>query len=830
MDLLKSKEGLVQEVNSLRTKLQSSREQNSVLSDQLLLLQKECKNLLNSISGYEETNHKLSSQVARLNEKNIHLKKKLKQAVTACSDIKKQAESYISSIQSRFYEQMSKMRSSRGGEDTDASCSLSAYNHSSPFKYDSPAISVSERENDSSIARFDSEEIIMAYTQEIRDKQTEISALTKNLETKTLDLENFKMNMKTLRDNFEKRIADKDRNIAGLQQEVRVLHDEIANLRKEGRSSASFEERDSSLSKSISEDYLAQVEVLQTKLASQAKKFENYIRTIANLEKQVQLQMVRASELEMNLKCANDEYLESEQKRKELAAALGLAETRIAELESLKIQQAKVINDQSSRLASSKPADESSTITLLKRSVESLEDDNKKLIEANTYIQNYADSIKKSKDSEILTLKLELSKLQDSDSPSLQKPYPESQDHQYKDLILFIIQSLNETEPQQIKQKLRTLLSSHQEPVQDLKHEISSVFKEFSNKNLTLIAKISNAVQKVNERLGEFIQKLSNQLSSQAFKEKFVVNQIRSYEITTVNECSEKEDESFDEDTLDIKLEQSARRIKELNSELNMLKDLIEQKDDLIHDLELKSDRFRIDKEKRQKENNDLHMKLAELENELRTNKEVFEIADKKKTAMINTLENRISLMKKEIEVQKNSIIAEKEELFDHIIRIEQESKTQTSWYRTQLDELKSKNKNFETILESIESFLGNDFNGDHLDSIKNITTKKRRNSFSFKIFRKSSTKSESGSKNGTPTGSEVLSPNASGTGSVDYMKLHKALEQERLHNVMHCQQIEALRENIRHLEYENSGNTDNKLYQNVRNLIIDILKMLPIM
>ena len=832
MDLLKSKEGLVEDVKSLRSKLQSSREQNSVLSDQLLLLQKECKNLLNSISGYEETNHKLSSQVARLNEKNIHLKKKLKQAVTACSDIKKQAESYISSIQSRFYEQMSKMRSSRGGEDTEASCSLSAYNHSSPFKYDSPAISVSERENDSSIARFDSEEIIMAYTQEIRDKQTEILALTKTLETKTIDLENFKMNMKTLRDNFEKRMAEKDRNIAGLQQEVRVLHEEIGNLRKEGRSSASFEERDSSLSKSIGDDYLAQVEVLQTKLASQAKKFENYIRTIANLEKQVQLQMVRASELEMSLKSANDDCAEAEQQRKELAGALAAAESRIAELESLKIQQAKVINDQSSRLAASKPADESSAVTLLKRSIESLEDDNKKLIEANTYIQSYADSIKKAKDSEILSLKLDLAKLQDSDAPSARNSYSESQEQPYKDLILFIIQSFGESEPQLLIHKLRSTLSSQQEPAQDLRHELSSVFKEFSNKNLTLVAKISNAVQKVNERLGEFIQKLSSQLSSQAFKAKFVVNQIRSYEITTVNECSEKEDESFEEDSLEIKLEQSARRIKELNSELNMLKDLIDQKDDLIHDLELKSDRFRIDKDKRQKENNELHVKVAELENELRTNKEVFDIADKKKTAMISTLENRINSMKKDLEVQKTSIIAEKEELFDHIIRIEQESKTQTSWYRTQLDELKSKNKNQETILESIESLLGNEFNGDHLDSIKNISSKKRRNSFSFKIFRKSSTKSEAGSKNGTPTGSEVLSPSASGTGtgSVDYMKLHKALEQERLHNVMHCQQIEALRENIRHLEYENSGNTDNKLYQNVRNLIIDILKMLPMM
>lgn len=814
----------------MRSKLQSSREQNSVLSDQLLLLQKECKNLLNSISGYEETNHKLSSQVARLNEKNIHLKKKLKQAVTACADIKKQAESYISSIQSRFYEQMSRMRISRNSEETEANYSLSSFNHLNQFKYDSPAISVSERENDSSIARFDSEEIIMAYTQEIRDKQTEISALTKNLETKTLDLENFKMNMKTLRDNFEKRIAEKERNIAALQQELRVLHDEITNLRKEGRNSSSFEDKDSTLSRSISDDYLTQVEVLQTKLSSQAKKFENYIRTIANLEKQVQMQMARVSELEMNLKVAGESNAEMERERMQVAEALASAETRIAELESLKIQQAKVINDQSCRLTSQKPQDESSTITILKRSIEGLEDDNQKLIEANNYIQNYADSIKKSKDSEILSLKLELSKLQDPSSPSLSKSHSDSRENPYKDLIFFIIQSFGESEPQILKSKLQILLSRQQEPSQDLKHEISSIFKEFSNKNLTLIAKISNAMQKVNERLGDFIQKLSSQISSQAFKEKFVVNQIRSYEITTVNECSEKEDESFEEDSLEIKLEQSARRIKELNSELSMLKDLIEQKDDLIHDLGLKSDRFRIDKDKRQKENNELHMKLAELENEVRTSRELFDITEKKKNAMINTLENRISSMRKDIEVQKGAFIAEKEELFDHIIRIEQESKTQTSWYRSQLDELKSKNKNYESILESIETFIGSDFNGDHLDSIKNITSKKRRNSFSFKIFRKSSTKSESGSKNGTPTGSEVLSPSASGTGSVDYMKLHKSLEQERLHNVMHCQQIEALRENIRHLEYENSSNTDNKLYQNVRNLVIEILKMLPIM
>ena len=821
MDMLKSKEGLAEEVKSLRSKLQSSRDQNSVLSDQLLLLQKECKNLLNSISGYEESNHKLSTQVARMTEKNSHLKKKLKQAVTACSDIKKQAESYISSIQARFYEQMSRMSTSRREDDTEASYSVSAFNHSSPFKYDSPAISVSERENDSSIARYDSEEIILAYTQEIRDKQTEISALTKSLENKTLDLENFKMNMRTLRDNFDKRIAEKEKMVGQLQQEVRILHEEINNYKKEGKTRQA---------EGGSEEYLSQIEGLQNKLAGQAKKFENYIRTIANLEKQVQLQMVRVSELETSLKSSNDSISFFEGEKKELSSALSAAERRVNELESLKLQQAKIINDQSARLASNRSFDEPTAIQVLKRNIEELEEDNKKLIEANTFIQNYADTTKRSKDSEIAVLKVELLKLQELDSPHLTKSLSDDKENRYKDLVMFTIQSLGESDPAILLQKLKRLTSAYKESPEDLKTEILVIFKEFSNKNMSLITRISNSVHKVNEHLEKFVKKLNSKLSIQEFRDKLSVNQIRSYEITTVNECSEKEDESFEEDSLEIKLEQSARRIRELNNEINLLKDLLEQKDDLIHDLELKSDRLRNEKEKRIKENNDLHIRVAEVENELRTSKELFEMADKKKTAMINTLENRISSLRKDMEIQKTAVSSEKEELFDHIIRIEQESKTQSSWHRTQMDELKGKIKHFEGVLEGIEGYLGSDFNGDHLESIKNISKKKRSNSFSFKIFKRSSTKSESGSKNGTPTGSEVLSPSASGTTSVDYMKLHKALEQEKLHNVMHVQQIEALRENIRHLEYENSRNTDSKLYQNLRNLLVGILKMLPIM
>jgi hypothetical protein len=123
---------------------------------------------------------------------------------------------------------------------------------------------------------------------------------------------------------------------------------------------------------------------------------------------------------------------------------------------------------------------------------------------------------------------------------------------------------------------------------------------------------------------------------------------------------------------------------------------------------------------------------------------------------------------------------------------------------------------------------LGTDFTGDYIESIRSISSKKRRNSMSFNIFRRSTAKSETGSKNQTPTGSEVLSP--SGSTSADFITLQRNLEQEKTFNILNTQQIEALRENIRHLEYENSKKSDSKIYQNLRSLVIDVIKILPIM
>lgn len=410
MDMLKNKETPGSEIQILRNKLKNTRDQNSILSDQLQLLQKECKDLLSSISTYEEVNHKLSSQVSKLNEKNTQLKKKLRQSITACSDIKKQAEAYISSLQTRFYEQMARtstlVTNKKDSEEIETSYSVNSFNQPGSFRCDSPAISVSERENDSSIARFDSEEIILAYTQEIKDKQTEISNLNKNLERKTVDIEDIKLKFSNFKENYEKKIQEKERLIYNYQQEIKSLKEELGNKRLSNESfgnklSQSVNTKEINSLKNINEDYSSQIESLQAKLNNQSKKFENYIRTIANLEKQIQLQMIKYSELENSYKgvCETAQNTEADKK---------VLENKLAELEMLKIQQAKVINEQSAKI-NNKSGDEGlAYINLLKTQLEDLKEDNKKLLEANEHIQEYGNNIKKIKENEIKAIHQEM--------------------------------------------------------------------------------------------------------------------------------------------------------------------------------------------------------------------------------------------------------------------------------------------------------------------------------------------------------------------------------------------------------------------------------------
>ena len=938
MDMLKSKEGLVAEIQTLRVKLKNSRDQNSILSDQLLLLQKECKNLLNSISTYEDSNHKLVVQGTRLNEKNIQLKKKLKQSIAACSEIKKQAESYISSIQSRFYEQMSRVntlvKNKKDTEENETNYSINSFPQQNPFVCDSPAISVSERENDSSIAIHENEEIILAYTQEIKEKQNEISALSRNLEQKTYDIDNFKSNFQGLKENYEKRIIEKDRIIYNLQQEIKNLNEEIMNYKRTIIDGIEYSKLGQSASEKniqgiryTNEESHTIIENLQMKVANQAKKFDNYIRTIANLEKQVQLQMIKYSDLENSYKSISETLQTIENEKKELLLLVENSEKRMSELEMLKIQQAKVINEQSAKLSGIRSLNESQGILPnYKKKIETLEEENQKLIEKNEYFQKCFNEFKSSNDNEIndqqkeemlakiaeleKQLKEKNQKINETNPSDIiknistdEKNLSTSNNIFWKEVHEYLINEFKEESPEVLLEKLKDLnnsitilyqiyedLDEHShtggltelkniiaeskliklfldefaiagkslgdklETLSDIlkkimtnsdysaesseilleiscnfniKQSVERLIKDFSNNNLSLITKISNSIQKLNLRVGNILEKFKESKQLEDDNEKSFMNQIKDYEITTVNECSEIDDESGSED-YEFKVEMSAKRIKELTEEIIQLNNLIERKDDAIHSLQMKNSKLSKEKEKKIKECYSLENRAAELENNIKTNQEMYEISDKKKTNMITALENRINSMKKDYESLKNSIVFEKDELFDHIIRIEQESKNQVIWYKSQIEDMKKKIKQYENTFNSIEEILGNDFNGDYVESIKNISKKKRKGSMSFNIFRKSSTKSERGSKNNTPTSSEVLSPSESTT--TDNIKLQQSLEQEKLHNSLNCQQIEALRENIRHMEFENSKNTDSKIYQNLRTLTIEVIKMLPIM
>ena len=778
MDMLKSKEGLVGEIQALRSKLKGSRDQNSVLSDQLLLLQKECKNLLNSITTYEEANHKLSTQLARLNEKNIQLKKKLKQSIAACSDIKKQAENYISSIQARFYEQMSRfntfVNNKRDSEEIETSYSLNSLNPPNTFQYDSPALSVSE----SSMALHDNEDIIMAYTQEIKEKQNEISALNRNFEQKSLDFESAKYNLLETKENYEKKILDKDRMISNLQQEIKILNEELALCSKihvdesYGRSS----EKDLATGRNM--DYGAQMESLQYKIAGQSKKFDNYIRTIANLEKQVQLQMIKYSELETSYATLSENLQNAEMERTIASAAAGEAENRVAELESLKMQQARVINEQSYKLNILKHTDEASgNLVKLKEKIESLEKDNQLLLDSITFSQQQAEKIKQEHEVVIAKIQEEMQKKYENleeiimrKEDKIKELLTKIQDPEFsigsEKILVFLVEEFKENSPEILIEKIKEIImcnSSFQRIYEEIgeenfslaytkikniiaeskiisnylenfsipgkhmsekleylsqlfndyksnnissdfssffsgigstesfsstisipidteaKESLTRIIKDYSSNVLSLVTRISNSSQKVNSKLNALALKFQGKSFSEVYNERVLANQIRDYEITTVNECSEIDDDSLSED-LDLKVEMSAKRIKELTEEIKVLKNTCENKEDMIHHLTMKSENLQKDKERKLRECSQLEMRVAELENDIKVNKETYEIADKRKASMITTLEHRISSMKKEYDALKSSIVSEKDELFDHIIRIEQESKSQILW------------------------------------------------------------------------------------------------------------------------------------------------------
>ena len=566
--------------------------------------------------------------------------------------------------------------------------------------------------------------------------------------------------------------------ISNLQQEIKILNEELALCSKihvdesYGRSS----EKDLATGRNM--DYGAQMESLQYKIAGQSKKFDNYIRTIANLEKQVQLQMIKYSELETSYASLSENLQNAEMERTIASAAAGEAENRVAELESLKMQQARVINEQSYKLNILKHTDEASgNLVKLKEKIESLEKDNQLLLDSITFSQQQAEKIKQEHEVVIAKIQEEMQKKYENleeiimrKEDKIKELLTKIQDPEFsigsEKILVFLVEEFKENSPEILIEKIKEIImcnSSFQRIYEEIgeenfslaytkikniiaeskiisnylenfsipgkhmsekleylsqlfndyksnnissdfssffsgigstesfsstisipidteaKESLTRIIKDYSSNVLSLVTRISNSSQKVNSKLNALALKFQGKSFSEVYNERVLANQIRDYEITTVNECSEIDDDSLSED-LDLKVEMSAKRIKELTEEIKVLKNTCENKEDMIHHLTMKSENLQKDKERKLRECSQLEMRVAELENDIKVNKETYEIADKRKASMITTLEHRISSMKKEYDALKSSIVSEKDELFDHIIRIEQESKSQILW------------------------------------------------------------------------------------------------------------------------------------------------------
>lgn len=117
-----------------------------------------------------------------------------------------------------------------------------------------------------------------------------------------------------------------------------------------------------------------------------------------------------------------------------------------------------------------------------------------------------------------------------------------------------------------------------------------------------------------------------------------------------------------------------------------------------------------------------------------------------------------------------------------------------------------------EFTLEKIESELGSAFKGDYIQAIRSLTKKKKKTSFSLNPFKKSDSKPNSPS--------DLFDP----------IKLQKELEYEKKLNYLNSKQLEDLKEAIRHLEYEQNKNSENTIYKNLRNLLVEFFKDLPVL
>ena len=543
---------------------------------------------------------------------------------------------------------------------------------------------------------------------------------------------------------YKKRIKDQENTIEYLEKELQATSDNLQKLSAGiilTKTSFRNEDEDVQQLKLYNDCYKSQIQILELKIFNQNKKFENYRKTVGCLEKQLQTTLAKCSELEGEVANCQQRSKTFENENLSLKTLLKTFETRITELEKLKVTQAMIINEQSLKNKNSmnEPGLKQDFI-ILNHKFKELNQENAVLKSINRSLTDKIISIandhkaletqSENKDSKEVhhelqeTLFFDLSINENPLTKTL--PINKNSEKNFKneknqlienEIFYYISKELKESDHFLIKKKLSDIFLIY--------HKLQSNFKEFTKEKIVSILEFLTKLENFFEGsdLNEIFLKIQNSHNfsksgvnslEKIIKEKICYNiklffeknisiivSIHDLFFALNNRLMKITDTLYNLPLVDSKragideIKKNCKKTENFESEddssafqdyyknlaleIHNLNSKVDEKDKLVSKLLNEIEHKTLEIEKLTTEKIELLNKQEFSKQELKKFQEIHDLATKTSTNTIFCLEEKLQTLESDYEAYKSSINNEKDQLFDHMIMAEKESDIQLS-------------------------------------------------------------------------------------------------------------------------------------------------------
>ena len=543
---------------------------------------------------------------------------------------------------------------------------------------------------------------------------------------------------------YKKRLKDQENTIEYLEKELQATSDNLQKLSAGiilTKTSFRNEDEDVQQLKLYNDCYKSQIQILELKIFNQNKKFENYRKTVGCLEKQLQTTLAKCSELEGEVANCQQRSKTFENENLSLKTLLKTFETRITELEKLKVTQAMIINEQSLKNKNSmnEPGLKQDFI-ILNHKFKELNQENAVLKSINRSLTDKIISIandhkaletqSENKDSKEVhhelqeTLFFDLSINENPLTKTL--PINKNSEKNFKneknqlienEIFYYISKELKESDHFLIKKKLSDIFLIY--------HKLQSNFKEFTKEKIVSILEFLTKLENFFEGsdLNEIFLKIQNSHNfsksgvnslEKIIKEKICYNiklffeknisiivSIHDLFFALNNRLMKITDTLYNLPLVDSKragideIKKNCKKTENFESEddssafqdyyknlaleIHNLNSKVDEKDKLVSKLLNEIEHKTLEIEKLTTEKIELLNKQEFSKQELKKLQEIHDLATKTSTNTIFCLEEKLQTLESDYEAYKSSINNEKDQLFDHMIMAEKESDIQLS-------------------------------------------------------------------------------------------------------------------------------------------------------